>query len=31
MSVSLGFEFISENRQIASVREFFQSLPVTLR
>jgi hypothetical protein len=26
-----GFDFISENTQIASVREFMQSLPETLR
>ena len=26
-----AFEFISENSQIASVREFMQSLPETLR
>jgi hypothetical protein len=26
-----AFEFISENRQIASVREFMRSLPETLR
>jgi len=32
LSVSAtDFEFISENRQIASVREFMQSLPETLR
>jgi hypothetical protein len=26
-----AFEFISENRQVASIREFMQSLPETLR
>jgi hypothetical protein len=32
LSVSAtGFEFISENRQIASIHEFLQSLPATLR
>jgi hypothetical protein len=32
LSVSVSdFEFISENSQIASVREFMQSLPETLR
>jgi hypothetical protein len=32
LSVNVSdFEFISENSQIASVREFMQSLPETLR